>query len=59
MTSISVDVLSLKVKSEHEYQPLSLIFTNKLNPSEDFNPSRLVMLMQKSLEFVLESTSNA
>lgn len=41
------------------YAPLSAILTNKLNPSADFKPSLLAILLQKSLALVLESTSNA
>ena len=39
--------------------PLSVIFTNKLNPSEDFSPRRCATTAQNSLARVLESTSKA
>lgn len=40
-------------------QTLSEILTNRLNPSGDFSNSLPEMLRQKSLAFVLDSTSNA
>ena len=39
--------------------PLSVILTNKLNPSEDFSPRRCATIAQNSLARVLESTSKA
>lgn len=39
--------------------PLSVILTNKLNPSEDFSPRRCATTAQNSLARVLESTSKA
>lgn len=38
---------------------LSEILTKRLKPSEDFRSSLLEMFWQKSLAFVLDSTSNA
>lgn len=37
---------------------LSVIFTNRLKPSDDFSRRRPEMLWQKSFAFVLDSTSN-
>lgn len=38
---------------------MSEILTKRLKPSEDFRSSLLEMFWQKSLAFVLDSTSNA
>lgn len=58
-TSVNFPVNRHRQTSRSLWFTLSAILTNRLNPSEDLRSSRAEMFWQKSLAFVLDSTSKA